>query len=135
MNVRFEGNNRRDAECHRCAGQTVPLFLSQTSGQDLINALVVRPSGELSIDPRLVVEAVVQRAPSNTGELVGDPLGKRTAAAAYRRDIDAQLKQAIAAPISTMVSAVNSYLGTANAVLSGQSSPTSLVNSYETAFK
>jgi signal transduction histidine kinase len=60
---------------------------------------------------------------------------ERDAAAAYRRDTDAQLKQAIAAPISTMVSAVNSYLGTANASLSGQSSPTSLLHSYETAFQ
>ena len=60
---------------------------------------------------------------------------ERDAATAYRRDIDAKLKQAIAVPISTMVSAVNSYLGTASAFLSGQSSPTSLLNSYETAFK
>ena len=42
---------------------------------------------------------------------------------------------AIAAPISSMVSAVNSYLGTANTVLRGQGNPTSLTPAIEAAFQ
>jgi signal transduction histidine kinase len=60
---------------------------------------------------------------------------ERDAAAAYRRDTGGQLKHAIAGPVGSMVSSVNSFLGTANAFLSGQSSPTSLFHSYEAAFQ
>ena len=102
----------------------VPALLSQVG--ELQSLLTGSPSGDdLHVRP-LLLDGVMR---SSIEEI------ERDAAAAYRRDTDAQLKQAIAAPISTMVSAVNSYLGTANAVLSGQSSPTSLLNSYETAFK
>ena len=37
--------------------------------------LVVSSSGELSPDPRLVATAVVQYAPGNAGELVGESGG------------------------------------------------------------
>ncbi len=102
----------------------VPALLSQMG--ELQSLLTGSPSGDdLHVRP-LLLDGMIR---SSIEEI------ERDAAAAYRRDTDAQLKQAIAAPISTMVSAVNSYLGTANAFLSGQSSPTSLLHSYETAFQ
>jgi C4-dicarboxylate-specific signal transduction histidine kinase len=102
----------------------VPALLSQTG--ELQSLLTGSPSGD---DPHvrpLLLDGMIR---SSIEEI------ERDAAAAYRRDIDAQLKQAIAAPISTMVSAVNSYLGTVKAVLSGQNKPTSLLNPYETTFE
>jgi signal transduction histidine kinase len=102
----------------------VPALLSQMG--ELQSLLTGSPSGDdLHVRP-LLFDGMIR---SSIEEI------ERDAAAAYRRDTDAQLKQAIAPPISTMVSAVNSYLGTANAFLSGQSSPTSLLHSYETAFQ
>jgi len=101
-----------------------PALLSQMG--ELQSLLTGSPSGDdLHVRP-LLLDGMIR---SSIEEI------ERDAAAAYRRDTDAQLKQAIAAPINTMISAVNSYLGTTNAVLSGQSSQTSLLNSYETAFE
>jgi signal transduction histidine kinase len=102
----------------------VPALLSQ------MGELQSLPTGSLSGDDLHVRPLLLDGMIRSSIEEI-----ERDAAAAYRRDTDAQLKQAIAAPISTMVSAVNSYLGTANASLSGQSSPTSLLHSYETAFQ
>ena len=102
----------------------VPALRSQMG--DLQSLLTGSPSGDdLQVRP-LLLDGMIR---SSIEEI------ERDATAAYRRDTDGQLKQAIAAPISTMVLAVNSYLGTANAFLSGQSSPTSLLHSYETAYQ
>ena len=48
---------------------------------------------------------------------------ERDADAAYRRDGEGRLKQAIAPTIGAMASAVNSYLETASALLSAQEQP------------
>jgi signal transduction histidine kinase len=101
----------------------VPALLSQIGELQLL--LTGSSSDDFRVR-RLLLDGMIR---SNIEDI------ERDAAAAYRRDTDAQLRQAIAAPLSTMVSALNSYLGTANAVLSGQSSPTSLLNSYKAALE
>jgi signal transduction histidine kinase len=100
----------------------VPALLSQMG--ELQSLLTGSPlSDDLRVRPLLIAGMIR----SSIEEI------ERDAAAAYRRDADGRLKQAIAGAIGTMVSAVNSYLGTANAVLGGQSSATSLLHSYVTA--
>jgi signal transduction histidine kinase len=58
---------------------------------------------------------------------------KRDFAAAYRGDADGRLKQASAGDIGSMISAVNSYLETANATITGQRA--SVPGSYGTAWE
>lgn len=100
----------------------VPALLSQMG--ELQSLLTSSPSGDdLQVRP-LLLDGMIR---SSIEEI------ERDATTAYRGATDGQLKQAIAPAISTMVSATNSYLGTANAVLRGQSSPTSLLHSYATA--
>ena len=100
----------------------VPALLSQMG--ELQSLLTSSPSGDdLQVRP-LLLDGMIR---SSIEEI------ERDATTACRGATDGQLKQAIAPAISTMVSATNSYLGTANAVLRGQSSPTSLLHSYATA--
>ena len=100
----------------------VPALRSQMG--DLQSLLTSSPSGDdLQVRP-LLLDGMIR---SSIEEI------ERDATTAYRGATDGQLKQAIAPAISTMVLAINSYLGTANAVLRGQSSPTSLLHSYATA--
>lgn len=100
----------------------VPALLSQMG--ELQSLLTSSPSGDdLQVRP-LLLDGMIR---SSIEEI------ERDATTGYRGATDGELKQAIAPAISTMVSVTNSYLGTANAVLRGQSSPTSLLHSYATA--
>jgi signal transduction histidine kinase len=102
----------------------VPALLSQMG--ELQSLLTSSPSGDdLQVRP-LLLDGMIR---SSIEEI------ERDATTAYRGATDGELKQAIAPAISTMVSATDSYLGTANAVLRGQSSPTSLLHSYATAYQ
>ena len=102
----------------------VPALLSQMG--ELQSLLTGSPSDDDSQVRPFLLDGMIR---SSIEEI------KRDAEAAYRRDTDAQLKQTIAPVISSMVSAVNSYLGTANTVLRGQGNPTSLLPAFATAYQ
>ena len=105
------------------AVKRVPALLSQIG--ELQSLLSGALSGNDQVRP-LLLDGMVRSSIEDI---------ERDAAAAYRRGADGQLKKTVAAPIAAMVSAVNSYLGMANAVLSGQSGPSTLLHSYETAYR
>ena len=90
----------------------VPALLSQMG--ELQSLLTGSPSGDDSQVRPLLLDGMIR---SSIEEI------ERDAEAAYRRDADGQLKRTIAPAISSMVSAVNAYLETANTVLSGQGNP------------
>lgn len=105
------------------AVKRVPALLSQIG--ELQSLLSGALSGNDQVRP-LLLDGMVRSSIEDI---------ERDVAAAYRREADGQLKKTVAAPIAAMVSAVNSYLGTANAVPSGQSGPSTLLHSYETAYR
>ena len=103
------------------AVKRVPALLSQMG--ELQSLLEGAPSADDQVRP-LLLDGMIR---SSVEEI------ERDAAAAYRRDPDGQLKRAIAPAIGTMVSAINSYLETANTVIRGQDSPNSLRKAFATA--
>ena len=96
------------------AVKRVPALFSQMGELQLL--LNGAPSGDDQVRP-LLLDGMIR---SSVEEI------ERDAAAAYRRDSDGQLKRAITPAIRTMVSAINSYLETANTVIRGQDDPNSL---------
>ena len=103
------------------AVKRVPALLSQMGELQLL--LNGAASGDNQVRP-LLLDGMIR---SSVEEIEQD------ASTAYRRDADGQLKRAITPAIGTMVSAINSYLETANAVLRGQDSPNSLRRAFATA--
>ena len=103
------------------AVKRVPALLSQMG--ELQSLLIGAPSADDQVRP-LLLDGMIR---SSVEEI------ERDAAAAHRRDPDGQLKRAIAPAIGTMVADVNTYLETANTVISGQDSPDSLRPAFATA--
>ena len=103
------------------AVKRVPALLSQMGELQLL--LNGAASGDNQVRP-LLLDGMIR---SSVEEIEQD------ASTAYRRDADGQLKRAITPAIGTMVSAINSYLETANAVLRGQDSPNSLRRAFAAA--
>ena len=102
----------------------VPALLSQMG--ELQSLLTRSPSGDDSQVRPFLLDGMIRSSIEDID---------RDAEAASRRDADGQLKRTVAPPISSMVSAVNTYLGTANMVLSGQGNPTSLPPAFEAAYQ
>ena len=102
----------------------VPALLSQMG--ELQSLLTRSPSGDDSQVHPFLLDGMIRASIEDID---------RDAEAASRRDADSQLKRTVAPPISSMVSAVNTYLGTANMVLSGQGNPTSLTPAFEAAYQ
>ena len=84
-------------------------------------SLTGSPSGDDRRVRRLLLDGMIR---STIEEI------ERDSAAACRGNANGQLKEAIAGPIGSMVSAANAYLGSANTTLNGQASPTSLTPMY-----
>ena len=103
------------------AVKRVPVLLSQMG--ELQSLAIGAPSADNQVRPLLLAGMIR----SSLEEI------ERDAAAAYRRDSDGHLKRAIGPVIGTLVSAVNSYLQTANTAIRGQDSPNSLRLAFTTA--
>ena len=103
------------------AVKRVPTLLSQMG--ELQSLLVSAPSADNQVRPQLL-DGMIR---SSVEEI------ERDGAAAHRRDPGGQLKGVIAPAINTVVADVNTYLQTANAVISGQGTPDSLRSAFATA--
>ena len=102
----------------------VPALLSQMGELQLL--LTHSPSGDDSQVRPFFLDGMIRSSIEDIN---------RDAEAASRRNADGQLKRTVAPTISSMVSAVNTYLGTANTVLRGQDNPTSLTPAFEAAYQ
>ena len=102
----------------------MPTMLSQMG--ELQSLLINWPSGDVAHVRPLLLAGMIR---SGIEEI------ERDVDVAYRRDGDGRLKQAMAPTIEAMVSAVNSYLETANARLGAQTSPNSLLPAYANAYR
>ena len=90
----------------------MPALLSQMG--ELQSLLTGSPSGDDAYVRPFFLDGMIRSSIEDIN---------RDAEAASRRDTDGQLKGIVAPVISSMVSAVNTYLGTANTVLRGQGNP------------
>jgi signal transduction histidine kinase len=105
------------------AVKRVPVLLSQMG--ELQSLAIGAPSADDQVRP-LLLDGMIRSSVEGI---------ERDAAAAYRRDSDGHLKRAIGPVIDALVSALNSYLETANTAVSGQDSPNSLRLAYTTAYE